>query len=467
MVKAYDINSIHEQIVGWDRHVPLLNGKQTRYINFDNAASTPTLKPVLEALNEFMQWYSSIHRGTGFKSQLSTHLYEQSREIVRRFFNIRDENHTIIFGKNSTEAINKLARRLPLDENDIILTTLMEHHSNDLPWRMRERIDHIGLEADSRLDMQDLRNKLEIYKGKVRLVSITGASNVSGYINPIPEIARLVHSHNAELMVDAAQLAPHRAIDMGDQDDPEHIDYLAFSAHKIYAPFGLGVLIANRDVFKDGNPDHVGGGTIELVSIDHVLWADVPEQEEAGTPNVAGAIALGKALQVMQEIGMDTIADHEARLTAYTLKKLKQVPGIDIYGSMDENDVHNRLGVIPFNLQDKSHALVAAILNFESGIGVRNGCFCAHPYLKHLLGITEEENEKLEQQIIQHDRSQIPGAVRMSFGMYNHEKEIDFFVDRLHRIARNEFKGKYELNKRTGEYRPVNYSIDFNDFMTL
>lgn len=465
--KKLTIDNVREQIVGYNKTVPTINGEQRTYINLDNAASTPTLVPVLDKLTEFMNWYSSIHRGTGFKSQLSTHLYEQSRETVRLFCNIRDDDHTIIFGKNATEAINKLARRIPLPDDAVIFSSEMEHHSNDLPWRMRAPVIHIGVDGCGRLNMDDLKEKLETYRGRVKLLALTGASNVTGYINPLPEIAELVHRYGAELMVDAAQLAPHRKIDMGDQDDPSHIDYLAFSAHKIYAPFGLGVLVANRETFKEGNPDYVGGGTVDIVSIDHVFWTDVPEKEEAGTPNVAGAIALAKALEMVQEVGMEAIAEHEARLTAYALGRLKKIPGITIYGSVDENEVHNRLGVIPFNLKDKSHSLVASILNYEGGIGVRNGCFCAHPYIKTLLGVTTDESEKLEYRILHHDRSEIPGAVRMSFGMYNTEEEVDIFIELLSRIARDQYQGHYSLDKWSGEYRPDNFEMNFDNYFKL
>ncbi len=462
-----NIDNIRDLIVGLNEKVPIMDGSEVTYVNFDNAASTPTLQPVLDSINRFMPWYSNIHRGTGFKSQISTFWYEQVREIVREFFKVRNEEHTIIFGKNSTEAINKLARRMPLKKDDIVLCSKMEHHSNDLPWRMRAKVIHLALEEDGKLSIDDLKEKLEKYSGKVKVVAITGASNVSGYVNPIYDIAEMVHAHGAEIMIDAAQLAPHRSIDMGEQDDPRHIDYLAFSAHKIYAPFGLGVLIANRKAFKEGDPDYVGGGTVSIVSIDHVFWADVPEAEEAGTPNVPGAIALGKALQICSEVGMQAIAEHEAELTTYALSKLNAIPEVTVYGSADPYDVENRLGVISFNIRDKDHALIAAMLNYEYGIGVRNGCFCAHPYIKCLLHVSEEDSLRLEDEILQHDRSHIPGAVRMSFGMYNNEEEIDRTIDALKRIIKGDYKGKYQMNRQSGEYNAQNFDLKFNNYFKL
>jgi selenocysteine lyase/cysteine desulfurase len=458
------IDNIVDHVVGIDKKVPLLNGEKIRYIYLDNAASTPTLKPVLKSLNDFMEWYSNIHRGTGFKSQISTHYFELSREIVAKFFNVNLKEHLVIFGKNGTEAINKLAHRVPLPEDCVILVTKMEHHSNDLPWRFRRPVVHVAVDNQGRLDWKDFEDKLEEYKNKIGLIAITAASNVTGYINDVYAIAEIAHKNNAKVMVDAAQLVPHRRIDIKEPGHPQHLDFLAFSAHKIYAPFGLGVLITDRGMFKDGDPDMVGGGTVDLVSEDYAYWTDAPEKEEAGTPNVVGAIALAKALNVIMEIGMDKIAEHEANLTRYALHELKKIPGLIFYGSVNEDEVNDRLGVISFNVMDKPHALVGAILNYEGGVGVRNGCFCAHPYVKCLLGVTVEETKILEERILNRDRSTIPGAVRMSFGMYNKKEEVDQMIDVLKIITKDEYKGKYELYPETGEYFPADFKVNFDEY---
>jgi selenocysteine lyase/cysteine desulfurase len=464
---AITIDNIAGYVVGLDKKVPLLNGEKVTYVNFDNAATTPTLTPVLDSIDEFMGWYSSIHRGTGFKSQISTHYFEMARQIVAEFFNVDPKDHLVIFGKNGTEAINKLAHRVPLPDDSVILVTKMEHHSNDLPWRFRKPVVHINVDPDGRLDMDDFQAKLKQYRGKVGLVAVTGASNVTGYINDIDQIAEMTHKHGAKIMVDGAQLAPHRTIDVKAADHPQHIDFLAFSAHKIYAPFGLGVLVADRDTFTDGDPDMVGGGTVALVSEDYAFWTEAPEKEEAGTPNVAGTIALAKALKMIMDIGMDTIARHEAELTRYALHRLKEIPGLILYGSVNEEEVSDRLGVISFNMQDKPHGLVSAILNYESGIGVRNGCFCAHPYIKCLLGVTVAESKVLEKKILEHDRSTIPGAVRMSFGMYNTTSEIDRIIDALKLIAKGQYEDRYELNVETGEYHPRGFDLNFDQYFKI
>jgi selenocysteine lyase/cysteine desulfurase len=460
----WTIDTIANQVVGIEKKVPILSGEHIPYIYLDNAASTPTLKPVLNSLNEFMAWYSNIHRGTGFKSQISTHFFEMARDIIAKFFNINLEDHLVIFGKNGTEAINKLAHRVPLPEDCVVLVTKMEHHSNDLPWRFRRPVIHVNVDNQGRLDWADFEDKLNTYKNNIGLIAVTGASNVTGYINDVHQIAEIAHKNNAKIMVDAAQLAPHRRIDIKEPGHLQHLDFLAISAHKIYAPFGLGVLITDRGMFNEGDPDIVGGGTVDLVSDDYAYWTEAPEKEEAGTPNVAGAIALAKALKIIMEIGMDTIAAHEAELTRYALKELKKIPELIFYGSVDEEEVHERLGVISFNVSNKPHALVGAILNYEGGIGVRNGCFCAHPYIKCLLGVTIEETKVLEEKILSHDRSTIPGAVRMSFGMYNNKNEIDQMIKVLQTVATDSYQGEYQLNPETGEYFPKNFNINFNDY---
>ena len=461
------IENVKNFIVGYDRQVPTFGGALKRYINLDNAASTPTLKPVLDSINAFMPWYSSIHRGTGFKSQLSTHIFEQTRDIILKHCHIHDDQHVVIYGKNTTELINKVARRLNTKPDEVVMTTLMEHHSNDLPWRKNQKVVFIETDEHGLLELDDLEKKLKEFKGKVKLVSVTGASNVTGLVNPIHEIARLVHAYGAQILVDGAQLTPHRDIDMRPQDDDEHIDFLVMSAHKFYAPYGQGALIADKAAFMEGEPDQVGGGTIDLVDRDYIYWAEPPEKEEAGTPNVVGALAMAKALTVMDEIGMDKIAEHEMELTTYALEKLHQLPGITVYGPEDYSNVENRLGVISLNVDGLSHAYVASILNYEYAIGVRNGCFCAHPYLKKLLHISPEEDKALQERVLNHDRSDIPGALRMSFGMYNGKEDVDAFVEALANIEKGEIKAEYELNKRTGEYHPKDFDFEFDKYFAL
>ena len=214
-------------------------------------------------------------------------------------------DHTCIFGKNTTEAINKLARRLPLyGKRNIVLASGMEHHSNDLPWRAATQVIHVRLTPDGRLDEDDFDTQLAKYADRIALVTLTGASNVTGYINPIHRLAEKVHAIGAMFMVDCAQLAPHRKIDMLPLDDPAHLDFISISAHKMYAPFGTGALIGRKDVFEHGDPDMTGGGTVEIVTLDNVVWTCPPERDEAGSPNVVGAVALAAAIRQLEAVGM-------------------------------------------------------------------------------------------------------------------------------------------------------------------
>jgi selenocysteine lyase/cysteine desulfurase len=454
--------------VGLDTQVPLLDGSQRTYINLDNAASTPCLLSVQEAVNQFLQYYSSVHRGTGFKSMLSTHAYEQARQVVLSFLGANSEQHTCIFVKNTTEALNKLARRFPYSEKrKLVLTSGMEHHSNDLPWRSATPTIHVRLLADGRLDEADFDAQLERYGDQVALVAITGASNVTGYLNPIHRLAEKAHRVGAQIAVDCAQLAPHRAVRMGSLDEPDHLDYISISAHKIYAPFGSGALIGRRDTFERGDPDMQGGGTVEIVTLDHVVWTEPPERDEAGSPNTTGAVALGAALHQMAAVGMNQVAAHEAELTAYALERLASIPGMKIYGNADPQTAADRLGVIPISIEPVSHFLAAAILGYEFGIGVRSGCFCAHPYILHLLGLTGEEAHAVQERMLAGDKSHMPGLIRASFGLYNGKEEIDVLVEALTCISQGKYQGKYTQVKATGEYFPENWEPDYPAYFSF
>ena len=464
------LDDVKKQVVGIDQLVPLLDGSHRPYIYLDNAASTPTLLLIQQKVDEFSKWYSNVHRGTGFKSQLSSWVFEEARSIIAEFVQA-DATASVIFCKNTTEAINKLAGRFHCpgagEEKPIILTSIMEHHSNELPWRKVGKVIHIGLNSEGTIDQRDLYQKLDEYRGKVQLVAVTGASNVTGYVNPIPSFARKVHEVGAQIVVDAAQLGAHRPIDVKPAEDPEHIDYLAFSAHKMYAPYGIGVLVTQKNIFEVGSPEYVGGGTVDIVSLESAYWKDLPEREEAGTPDIVGVVALAKAIKVLQGIGFDAIIEHEAALTAYALKRLTEIPEVVIYGDADARRARDRLGVIAFNIKGMSHALVAAILSYEGGIGARNGCFCAHPYVKQLLGVDEEESREVEAQIIARDRSRLPGMVRISFGLYNTEEEIDHLIHMLKTIVKKQYKGEYVLDKERGEYHPKGFLFDFKKYFTL
>lgn len=457
--------SLRHLIVGADELVPVVGGRMRPYINLDNAASTPTLKPIMEKVNEFLKWYSNVHRGTGFKSKLSSWAFEESRDRVAHFVNANTSRSIVLFSRNTTESINHLARRFPFRDDGIVMTTVMEHHSNELPWRNVARVVHVLVTRDGRIDEEDFRKKLQEYKGRIQLVAVTGASNVTGFINPIHTYARWVHAAGAKIFVDAAQLAPHRPIDMNPGHPDERLDYLAFSAHKMYAPFGLGVLIGERKTFEEGDPALVGGGTVDIVSLENAYWTDLPEKEEAGTPDIVGAVALGAAIECFRQIGWETIIEHEAELTAYALEKLLRIPKVTIYGDPNPARSRERLGVISFTIDGMPHALVASILSHEWAIGTRNGCFCAHPYVQSLMGMDQQSLSRLQERILRRDRTDIPGTVRASFGIYNTNEEIDILCEAVEALTKGEYQEGYKLNKERGEYYRDDFTEDFGHFL--
>ncbi|MFQ5575478.1 MAG: aminotransferase class V-fold PLP-dependent enzyme [Anaerolineae bacterium] len=453
---SLQVADLRRRILGLEQHVPLLDGRLVTYVNLDNAASTPPLRDVMDTLERFLPHYSSVHRGTGFKSRLSTAAYDQAHHIIARFVGANPQTNTVIFGKNTTEAINKLSYRFPLPGDAVVLTTLLEHHSNDLPWRHRTRVVHVRATPDGRLDEDDFDRQLARHAGRVALVSVTGASNVTGFLLPIHRLARKAHAAGAKILVDAAQLAPHRRVDMKPDDDPEHLDFVALSGHKMYAPFGTGALIGPTEVFLQGGPEYPGGGTVEVVTPDEVHWAGMPDRDEAGSPNVVGAVAMAAAAQTLMAVGMEAIAAHEEDLIAYSLQQLQTVPGIKIYGQTDPRRAAEKVGAIPFNLSGVSHFLVAAILGYEGGIGVRSGCFCAHPYVVHLLNLAPAQAAAWRDQMLRGDKSNMPGMVRMSFGCYNNRADVERLVSMLKQIAAGDYRGDYRLNRATGEYTPAN-----------
>jgi cysteine desulfurase/selenocysteine lyase len=456
------VSALRKEIVGIETRVPVLDGTERPYVFLDNAASTPTFHHVMNVLAEYLPWYSGVHRGTGFKSLLSTAVFDGAHDAVGRFVGVDLAANTVIFTKNTTECINKLANRFTFRRGDVVITSLMEHHSNDLPWRKHVTVVHTGVGPDGQLDVAALRTALQKHAGRVRLVAINGASNISGLCSPLRDIAHWTHEAGALLFVDAAQLAPHRPIRMLADDDPAHIDFLALSAHKMYAPFGTGALIGPKRFFEEGDPDSVGGGVVEVVTLETAVWNHPPHKEEAGSPNVPGGVALAAAIDVLQRVGMEAIAEHEHALLTYAYGKLKGMKGLRLYGPTD--NLRQKVGVITFNVEGMHHALAAAILGVEGGIGVRNGCFCAHPYVKELLHVSPEDDHRLTAEVMAGNKANMPGMVRASFGCFNNQEDVDRLVDMLGRVVRKEYRGTYHQNRASGAFHAEGFAPDFSRY---
>jgi selenocysteine lyase/cysteine desulfurase len=442
-----------DHFAGVDLPVPVLGGGTVTGINFDNAASTPPLKRVRDAVTAFSEVYSSVHRGTGYKSRLATEAYEQARERVAEFLQVDQRSQVVIFVKGTTDALNRIAAEQARLDGRQVLVTEMEHHADLLPWRHRSGHLMVGLTPDGHMDLDGIERALKESAGTIGLVAVSGASNVTGFISPIHEVAELAHRYGALVSIDAAQLAPHRRIDIRPAGDPGHLDFVSFSGHKMYAPYGVGVLVAPRDFFG-GAPEVMGGGAIRIVTWDDTVWADLPDREEAGSPNVIGAVALGVAIETLVELGFDDMLNDEAELGTRLLKSLNEISGVSVLGGIETGPGAERLGLASFVIDGVHHGLAAAALSHEWGVAVRNGCFCANPYVFHLLHMTKEAVETVEGEVAADHRKALPGAVRASLAPYNDQAEVDRFVKAVAQVARGQLKASYEQSI-DGTFSPV------------
>jgi len=435
------------RLVGADTDVPLVTGGTRRYVNLDYAASAPALQAVHDAVEELLGWYSSVHRGAGFKSRTSTAAYEGARESIRAFVNGRPDD-AVIITRNTTDSINLLAGTLP--EGTHVVAFAGEHHANLLPWK-RIGVRYLAVPETPAEMLEQLATTLRDlpHCEDPHLVAATGASNVTGEMWPLAEIARVAHEHGARLLVDAAQLAPHAPIDM----QRDGIDYLAMSAHKLYAPYGAGALIGERDWLSSGDPFLRGGGAVKIVTIDETVWAELPDRQEAGSPNVIGAVAMGVACDALAAAGMDRIAAEEAELLTYARERLAGVEGFEHYRVWPAD--HPRVGLLTFNLLGMPYDLLAAVLSAEHGIGIRHGCFCAHPLMMRLLRVDDAEAQRLIDDTRKGGHPRLPGAARMSLGLGSTRADIDALVDALSAIATDGPRWTYEVNGHSDEYEPA------------
>jgi selenocysteine lyase/cysteine desulfurase len=431
------------RLIGDDLDAPCVDGTSRRYLSLDSAASTGALPAVGARVNEFLPWYSSVHRGAGHKSQIATAAYEAARQAALDFAG-RGGRDIAIICRNTTEAINHLAYRLQLAPDDVVVTTVVEHHANLLPWRRRARCRYVEVDAGGTFGVEDVVRTIEDGRPP-RLLAITGASNVTGWMPPIDDIVTAAHERGVPVLVDAAQLAPHRPL-------PREADFLAWSGHKMYAPFGAGILLGPRHAFEEGDPFLAGGGAVDLVDLDEVIWTDPPEREEAGSPNVMGAVALHAAMHELRTIGWDDVIAHEHDLARRLRSGLAALPRVRLLGpGLDEPT----LAVGTFVVEEMPHALVAARLSAEFAIGVRHGCFCAHPYLLRLLDLSPDEVARYRQHVLAGDRRHIPGAVRASAGLTTTAADIDRFLEALSVVVGDEPpKVHYRQDPHTGDFWP-------------
>lgn len=394
-------------------HFPILKRKISGHplIYFDNAATTQKPKQIIDAMSFFYEnKNANVHRGVHLLSHETTELYENAHKKVAGFIGAKSERE-IIFTRNATEALNLVAYAWGLQnlkKGDEILLTVMEHHSNIVPWQFLRgylgvTLKFVDVTDDGTLDMEDFENKLT---DKTKLVGVAHASNVLGTINPVKDIVKKAKEVGSIVLVDGAQSVPHFTVNV----EEIGCDFLAASGHKMLGPSGTGFLYAREEILEDMNPFLYGGDMIMEVTLDGATWNELPWKFEAGTPNISGGIGLGEAVNYLSSIGMDKIYSHEMELTAYALELMSEVKGIKLYGPFDAE----RVGVISFNIKGIHPHDIAGFLN-DYGITIRSGHHCAQPLLVRL---------------------GIPGTVRVSFYIYNTKEEIEFFVKCLKEVVK-------------------------------
>ena len=401
----YDILKIIEDFPILDREV---YGKPLIYL--DNGATTQKPRQVVEAItDEYYSVNANVHRGVHFLSQQATELHEASRETVRRFINARSSNE-IVFTRGTTESINLLASSFAdsqMKEGDEVIVSVMEHHSNIVPWQLQAARKGIVLKV---IPMNDRGELLldeyeKLFSERTKLVSFAHVSNVLGTVNPAKEMIATAHAHGVPVLIDGAQSVPHMKVDVQDLD----ADFFAFSGHKIYGPTGVGVLYGKEE-WLDKLPPYKGGGEmIQSVSFEKTTFNELPFKFEAGTPDYIGTTALAKALDYVSAIGMENIAAHEHELTLYAMQRLKEINGMRIFG-----EAEHKSSVISFLVGNIHHLDMGTLLD-RLGIAVRTGHHCAQPLMI---------------------RMGIEGTVRASFGLYNTKEEIDMLAAGIERVSR-------------------------------
>lgn len=440
------------KLLGADLTVPVFGDDVRRYVNLDNAATTPVLQSVWDGLAEIMPWYGSVHRGAGFKSVVSTQLFEDATERILRFSDADPEKDTLVFGLNTTSCINHLARRLRMTREAIVVASEMEHSSNLLPWKKHATLIKCASTSEGLVDLNHLEDILRSHK--VRLVAVTAASNVSGVVVDVHTIAKLAHQYGAHIFVDAAQYVAHRKVRRFSQVAAEHLDFLAFAGHKMYAPLGTGVLVGPREVFNKGWPDAPGGGTVHLIDGEQIIWAVLPERERGGTPNFIGIVALAEACRVLTEIGFEKIADHENLLTEELRQRLLLLPEVMVHRPLTPS-TQDRVALFPFSVRDRHHGLVATFLGAEHAIGVRSGQLCQFEFVNHLLGVSLSDRAQIVAEVKSGDRRRVPGIVRASCGLGTTIRDLDALTNALHQLMMDGPRAIYQ-QQLDGEFQIVN-----------
>jgi len=472
------LKNIQSDFIGLDTLYTRADGKKTKRIYLDSTASTLMMNAAYKAIESFYDHYSNTHSLLHFSAKIATQNYKWAHDRILSFVKADPAKYACFFtGSGTTAGINRIARvfRDFQPDRDVVLVSLMEHHSNDLPHRKHAgKVVHVPLDDhDGRpgcINIDALKKELEKYKDRINYIAMTGVSNVTGIINPIYDIAELAHTYGALILVDGAQMAAHLPLQMNGHSNPlRDIDALVFSGHKTYVPGSPGVVVCRKDILSSMEPEEVGGGMVDQVHVDRYTILDkFPDREEAGTPNIPGAIGLAAAIDVLDKIGMEFIYEDETALINNALAQIKQIEHVIIYGDTNCSTCP-RAASISFNIRGLDHGLVAAILNDYHNIAVRNACFCAHPYVKEMIIEEIMGSGKDLNDIDFNDELKVKaGMVRASFGIYSTQNDVNALVLALKDIVakRDEYSKLYILDE-TGNYCHKTFKPDETDLFNV
>ncbi|MGQ4356251.1 aminotransferase class V-fold PLP-dependent enzyme [Streptomyces drozdowiczii] len=425
-------------VLGEDVLVPLVTGGEVGYAALDYAASAPALKRVWDDVAAYAPYYGSVHRGAGYLSQLSTDLFESSRATVAEFLGCRPEDQ-VVFTRSTTDSLNLLAAALPADCQVFVFET--EHHASLLPWR-DARVTYLNAPRTPAEAVATLEAALAGREPHgPALVCVTGASNVTGELWPVRELAAAAHAHGARIVLDAAQLAPHHPVDITELD----VDWVAFSGHKLYAPFGSGVLAGRADWLREAEPYLAGGGASRKVArrtdggVD-VEWHTTAARHEAGSPNVIGVYSIASACKALTEAGFDRLVAREQHLVGEVLTGLAEVPEVKVLSLFGDDTP--RVGVISFVVEGWNSSHFAAALSAEYGIGVRDGLFCAHPLVRTLLGSDPGEAGECGAPEAEPGERSL-NAIRVSFGAGTPDEHVERFLRAVRELVSDGARWKY------------------------
>ncbi|MFF8605105.1 aminotransferase class V-fold PLP-dependent enzyme [Streptomyces sp. NPDC015346] len=425
-------------VLGRDVTVPLVTGGEVTYAALDYAASAPALQRVWDDVAAYAPYYGSVHRGAGYLSQLSTDLFENSRVTVAQFLDCRPEDQ-VVFTRSTTDSLNLLAATLPAGCEVFVFET--EHHASLLPWQ-DARVTYLNAPRTPAQAVETLERALaDRDPHGPALVCVTGASNVTGELWPVRELAAAAHAHGARIVLDAAQLAPHHPVSVRELD----VDWVAFSGHKLYAPFGSGVLAGRADWLQEAEPYLAGGGASKKVArradggVD-VEWHTTAARHEAGSPNVIGVYAIASACKALTEAGFDTLVARERQLIATVRAGLAEVPEVRVLSLF--GDEAPRVGVISFVVEGWNSSHFAAALSAEYGIGVRDGLFCAHPLVRTLLGSDPQQIGECGAPEAEPGEKSL-NAIRVSFGAGTPDEHVERFVRAVKELVRDGAQWKY------------------------